>query len=794
MKRKTSSLFLLAAATLVAASSAHAALTWDTGQGDGATITSGNGTWDLSATNWNNGSGNIAWTNGNDAIFTTNNSNTITIGASAISAGEIAVNGISEIVWQGALNNLTFTTVNINTTGAGKLSIKANTASPGNTITGGTINIANGATLYVATNGGSAPSIGSTINVQGTGNNENRGAIRLDNGSTLSGSVNLLGNTTIGGGSGVISGDISGSGFGITTAGTGTGTLTFSGNNTYSGGMTIGAGTIQAGHNNAFGTGALKINGGTLSSNAAAGAGDRTIGNITTIGADIALGNATNTGALNFTNSVGLGATTRTLTVNSGVTFSGAVTGSNGFTKAGTGALTITGSSTYTGTTTITAGTLQAGHNNAFGSGTITLNGGFLNTGGQTLANGISVATAPTTGGIRFGANATLTGAITGASGATLNIAATSASSLYLNGDTSGFNGTMAINNAAGNVTASKSDGTASTNTGGVSTTYTVNSGGTYAFSINRGTFNMGALSGNGKVAAPYNTASTSTVSIGALNTSTAFSGTLANNGSGVLALTKVGNGTVTLSGTNNYTGATTISAGTLAINGNQIAATGAVSVSNAGTRLIGTGTVGGNTTVNTGAIHSAGGAIANESKVGLQTFDQTAAATTNVTYTSGSIFEWDLGTNKSSAGYDHDSNSGTPNTNVGTRGIDFDAVDVSGTLSVASADITGAIFRVVLGSAVTADSFWQQTQTWSNIFGGGGTLSGAGFTNSLLQVVDTNGATFNQNLLNSGYGFTISGTTLTWSAVPEPTSAVAGLLLGAGLLRRRRTPTILRS
>ena len=34
---------------------------------------------------------------------------------------------------------------------------------------------------------------------------------------------------------------------------------------------------------------------------------------------------------------------------------------------------------------------------------------------------------------------------------------------------------------------------------------------------------------------------------------------------------------------------------------------------------------------------------------------------------------------------------------------------------------------------------------------------------------------------------FTISGSSLTWTAVPEPSGVLAGMLLGAGLLRRRR-------
>src|SRR5205823_2285464 len=44
----------------------------------------------------------------------------------------------------------------------------------------------------------------------------------------------------------------------------GAGTLTLNGNSTYSGGFTLGAGTLNIGHAAAVGTGTLTINGGTL--------------------------------------------------------------------------------------------------------------------------------------------------------------------------------------------------------------------------------------------------------------------------------------------------------------------------------------------------------------------------------------------------------------------------------------------------------------------------------------------------------------------------------------------------
>src|SRR5262249_27220977 len=73
-------------------------------------------------------------------------------------------------------------------------------------------------------------------------------------------------------------------------------------------------------------------------------------------------------------------------------------------------------------------------------------------------------------------------------------------------------------------------------------------------------------LSGNGTVT--DSAAKTSTLTVGVSGGSGNFSGVL-QDGNGKLALTKSGAGTETLSGTmNTYTGATTVSAGTLLVNG----------------------------------------------------------------------------------------------------------------------------------------------------------------------------------------------------------------------------------
>ncbi|MCP9751960.1 choice-of-anchor D domain-containing protein [Ferruginibacter sp. HRS2-29] len=73
----------------------------------------------------------------------------------------------------------------------------------------------------------------------------------------------------------------------------------------------------------------------------------------------------------------------------------------------------------------------------------------------------------------------------------------------------------------------------------------------------------VGSIAGAGNIMSTVNTARTLTT--GGNNTTTTFSGTL-ENGASVLSLIKTGTGTMTLSGNNTYTGATTIGAGVITL------------------------------------------------------------------------------------------------------------------------------------------------------------------------------------------------------------------------------------
>src|SRR5262249_53350724 len=108
-----------------------------------------------------------------------------------------------------------------------------------------------------------------------------------------------------------------------------------------------------------------------------------------------------------------------------------------------------------------------------------------------------------------------------------------------------------------------------------------------------------GSLENSGKLVL----ASAAVLTTGGNNSSTTFSGPITGNG----GLTKVGTGTFTLTGTSDYTGPTTINAGTLLVNGSQ---PGSAVRLNAGGPLGGSGTV--------GAINVTGGTLSPGSSPGI--------------------------------------------------------------------------------------------------------------------------------------------------------------------------------
>lgn len=268
--------------------------------------------------------------------------------------------------------------------------------------------------------------------------------------------------------------------------------------------------------------------------------------------------------------------------------------------------------------------------------------------------------------------------------------------------------------------------------------------------------------------------AATRTFTIGN-NGSTIFDGVI--SGGTDVGLTIAANpgvtGNITLSGANTYTGATTISSGTLSLgSGGSLDNSTNLIVGNAGSSgavldttekttgftILANQTLSGIGTVNVGA----GKTLAIE---GTHSVGNSGVGTQNVTgdlsYSANSLFSWDLVAPTSDPG---GANQGT-----------YDKMTVSGSVGGSS-----SVFEIILGGNSFEDAFWRTDKSWSDIF----TMT----SGSLQSVFTSFGGDVASNGTVAGVGqFSFSGNTLEFAAIPEPTSALAGLLFAAGLMRRSR-------
>lgn len=407
-----------------------------------------------------------------------------TLGAGNITTNARLIFNRSDTV---TLDNLISGTGSLTQAGASTLVLAANNTYAGTT----TIN---SGTLQVGS-GGTSGSLG-------TGNVANNGLL------VFSRSDNIVVDAQIAGGGSL--------------ATVGIGTLTLAGNNTYTGGTTITAGTVKVG------------NGGTSGL--------------------LGPGNVTNQGALIFNRS-------------DNSVFSGQVSGNGSLTQAGTGTVALAGANTYSGGTFITAGTLQIGNGGAAGSvgagdivnrGTLAIN----RSDSVTISNAISGPGSLSQvglGTVILTANNTLTGGATITAG-TLQVG---------NGGTTGTLGTGNITNNA-RLTINRSDsvvlGNAISGAGSVTQagagTVVLTGDNTYsgATIITNGTLQVGS-------GGPTGTLGTGNITNGgALVFNRSAPLTVGSLISGPGTLRQAGTGTTTIIADNVYTGGTIITAGALQV------------------------------------------------------------------------------------------------------------------------------------------------------------------------------------------------------------------------------------
>ncbi len=375
-------------------------------------------------------------------------------------------------------------------------------------------------------------------------------------------------------------GYLSGAG-GLTKAGTGT--LTISNSNTYTGPTIINGGVLavaslgDAGSPSAIGASTetaanFILNGGTL----------RLTGSQTNMNRKMTLG--------------GAGGTFDIALANSSIQASGVVSGSGALIKSGLGTVLLVNANTYTGGTIINGGKIylagSTANSSGLGTGTVTINNGTLAMAdvqaSETAAWNV-VVPAGAVARIDADGRCSMTGSLTGSGTLTFD-------SPYvrtdMKGNWSAFTGRV-ITVGEFRIANSSGYGNAALELGG--TAY-------YNLSMNDLTLGIGELSGTSTSALSGGPTAGKTLTwqVGGKSTDSTFAGVIKNSTS-TTALTKTGTGTLTLTGASTFTGATSVATGRLVLKGGSLLGTNVTVSANAG--FGGSGYVTGNVTFNSGSL-----------------------------------------------------------------------------------------------------------------------------------------------------------------------------------------------
>ena len=440
-------------------------------------------------------------------------------------------------------------------------------------------------------------------------------------------------------------------------------------------------------------------------------------------------------------------------------TISAVIEGTYGFNKTSSGTLILTGNNTLSGSVSIfNGGKLIAGHNNAFGTATVTINnsGSTLELAdGITLNNAITIAAQGNAKGIRSG-SAAITGNITLSEEVVGNaeIRVSAGGTLTLSGNISGngfekldpgiiiltgtntYTGGTQVNGGIVDFAnkAAKSSGTATAGASGIVGLGVKASDAAYYSATDVGNLFNGTLTG-------FSLNAASGVAIDTTNAGADFDQTVALTAA--RALTKLGTGTLILSQTNTYTGATNVNSGALIVNGN-ISSSLLTTVAS-GATLGGSGTLG-KTVIN--------GTLAIGNSPGTMTFIDTLGLNgSNVMEIDGISGAGVVG------GHDFINLTG-----IGSAGV----LTYGGTMTL---DM-GVVFAVGSYSWNLFDMA-SETGTFTTI-----TLTDQ-YSGNLLDT-DLNG-TWDLSSGNNTWQFTESSGALSLTVIPEPD--VAALIGGLGIL-----------